>query len=61
MQKKQYLAATFTGIVLMGASLALFRTKPVAAQTERSAVVFTADASCNCRWDIAGGFSLAHP
>jgi hypothetical protein len=40
MQKKQYLAATFIGIALIGASLALFRTKPVAAQTARSAAVF---------------------
>jgi hypothetical protein len=43
LQKKQYLAATLTGIAVIGASVALFRTKPVAAQTERSAAVFTSD------------------
>ena len=59
MQKKQYLAATFTGIALIGASLALYRTKPVAAQTERSAAVFTSDGKLQLpkgyrRWVFVG-------
>lgn len=59
MQKKQYLAATFIGIALIGASLALFRTKPVAAQTARSAAVFTSDGKLQLpkgyrRWVFVG-------
>ena len=59
MQKNQYLAATLTGIALIGASLGLFRTKPVAAQTERSAAVFTSDGKLQLpkgyrRWVFVG-------
>jgi hypothetical protein len=59
MLKKRYLAATFTGIALIGASLALFRTKPVAAQAERSAAVFTSDGKMQLptgyrRWVFVG-------
>jgi len=43
MQTKQYVAATFVGIVVLVASVALFRTKSAVAQTKRSAAVFTAD------------------
>src|ERR1700751_6030730 len=43
MQKKQFLAATLTGIALTGESIALFITRPLVAQTERSAAVFTSD------------------
>jgi len=59
MQKKQDLAAALTGIAVIGASIALFRTKPVAAQTERSAAVFTSDSKLQLptgyrRWVFVG-------
>ena len=59
MQKKKYLAATLTGIAVIGASVALFRTKPVVAQTERSAAVFTSDGKLRLptgyrRWVFVG-------
>lgn len=42
MPNKRYLIATFTGIAIV-AGIALFRTSPAAAQTERSAAHFTND------------------
>ena len=59
MRKKQYLAATFTGIALIGASVALFSIKPVVAQTQRSAAVFSSDGKLQLptgyrRWVLAG-------
>jgi hypothetical protein len=57
MYKKQCLAAMFTGIAVIGASVALFRTKPVVAQIQRSAAVFTSDDKLQLPTGIAGGFS----
>ena len=59
MQTKQYVAATFVGIVVLVASVALFRTKSAVAQTERSAAVFTADGKMQLptgyrRWVFVG-------
>jgi hypothetical protein len=58
MKKKVYLATILTGIAIIGAG-ALFATKPVAAQTQHSAAVFTADGKLTLRPDIAAGFSSA--
>ena len=59
MQTKQYVAATFVGIAVLVASVALFRTKSAVAQTERSAAVFTADGKMQLptgyrRWVFVG-------
>ena len=59
MQKKQYLVATLTGIAVIGASVVLFHTKPVVAQTARSAAVFTSDGKLQLptgyrRWVFVG-------
>jgi Cytochrome P460 len=43
MQKKQYLAATLAGIAVIGATVALFHAKPVAAQSQQSPLVWNAD------------------
>jgi hypothetical protein len=43
MKKKQYLAATLAGIAVIGTTVALFRAKPVAAQTQQSNAVFSSD------------------
>lgn len=58
MQKKQYLSTILAGIAVVGAG-ALFRTKPVAAQTEHSAAVFTSDGKLKLptgfrRWVFVG-------
>jgi hypothetical protein len=58
MQKEQYLAATLTGIAVIGASVALFSTKPVVAQTG-SAAVFNSDGTLRLptgyrRWVFVG-------
>ena len=59
MQKKQYLAAMFTGIAVIGLSVTLFYTRPMAAQTERSTAVFTPDGKLKLpkgyrRWVFVG-------
>ena len=59
MQKKQYLAVTLTGIAVIGACVALSRSKRVVAQTERSAAVFTSDGKLELptgyrRWIFVG-------
>jgi hypothetical protein len=48
----KYLTAICGGIVIIGASVALFRAEPVAAQSQESAAVFTADG----RLQIPKGF-----
>ncbi len=59
MQKKQYLATMFTGIAVIGLSVTLFYTRPMAAQTERSTAVFTLDGKLKLpkgyrRWVFVG-------
>jgi Cytochrome P460 len=59
MQKRQYLAAALTSIAVIGTGVALFRAKPVVAQSERSAAVFTADGKLELptgyrRWVFVG-------
>jgi hypothetical protein len=59
MQKKQYLVAMFTGMAIIGLSVTLFHTQPVAAQTERSMAVFTPDGKLELpkgyrRWVFVG-------
>ena len=59
MQKKQYVAVTLTGVAVMAAGVALFRAKPVVAQMERSAAVFTPDGKLELptgyrRWVFVG-------
>ena len=59
MHTKQYVAATFVGIVVLVASVALFRSKSAVAQTERSAAVFNADGKMQLptgyrRWVFVG-------
>jgi hypothetical protein len=59
MQNRQYLAATLTGIAIIGAGTVLFRTEPAAAQTGRSAAVFTAEGKLQLpagfrRWVFVG-------
>jgi len=58
MRKLQYLKATLTGIAIIGASLALFRTGPVA-QAQGSTAVFTSDGKLKLptgyrRWVFVG-------
>ena len=43
MQKRTYLSATFGGIAVIAASVALFHAQPVVAQAQSSAAVFTSD------------------
>ena len=43
MQKRQYLVAALAAIAFIGMAIALFRAKPVVAQSERSAAVFASD------------------
>jgi hypothetical protein len=59
MQRQQYLAVTLSGLAAIGASVALFRTTPVVAQAQRSAVVFTSDGKLQLptgyrRWVFVG-------
>src|SRR6201982_2895876 len=59
MQKKQSLAATLTAIAVIGVSVALFHAKPLVAQTDRSAAVFTSDGKLKLptgyrRWVFVG-------
>jgi Cytochrome P460 len=59
MQKRQYLAAALTSIAVIGTGVALFRAKPVVAQSERSAAVFTPDGKLELptgyrRWVFVG-------
>jgi len=59
MQTKEYPIAILTGIALIGASVALFRTQPVVAQTQGSAAVFTPDGKLELpkgfrRWVFVG-------
>ena len=59
MRKQQYLAATLSALAIIGASVALFRTKPVVAQTQSSAAVFTSDGKLQLptgyrRWVFVG-------
>ena len=59
MQKRQYPAAALTSIAVIGTGVALFRAKPVVAQSERSAAVFTADGKLELptgyrRWVFVG-------
>jgi Cytochrome P460 len=60
MQKRQYLAAALTSVAVIGTSVALFRAKPVVAQSERFAAVFTSDGKLQLptgyrRWVFVGG------
>jgi hypothetical protein len=43
MPKREYLTAIFGGIAVIGASVALFQARPVVAQAQASAAVFTSD------------------
>ena len=52
MQARAYLTAIVGGIAVIGAGVALFQAQPVAAQTQGSAAVFTADG----RLQIPKGF-----
>jgi hypothetical protein len=52
MPKREYPTAICGGIAAIGASVALFRVQPVAAQTQGSAAVFTSDG----RLQIPKGF-----
>jgi hypothetical protein len=59
MQRKQCLAATLSGVAVIGASAALFQTQRVAAQAEGSAAVFTSDGKLQLpagfrRWVFVG-------
>jgi hypothetical protein len=59
MQKEEYLTAIFGGIAVIGASIALLHTQPVAAQTQGSAAVFTPDGKLQVpkgfrRWVFVG-------
>ena len=59
MQKRQYLTSIIGGIAVIGASVALFQAKPVVAQTQRSAAVFTSDGKLKIpegfrRWTFVG-------
>jgi Cytochrome P460 len=59
MQKREYLAAIFSSIALIGASIALFKAQPVIAQTQGSAAVFTSDGKLQIpkgfrRWVFVG-------
>ena len=59
MKRQRYLAVTLSGLAAIGASVALFRTTPVVAQTRRSAAVFTSDGKMQLptgyrRWVFVG-------
>lgn len=59
MRRQQYLAVTLSGIAAIGASVVLFRTTPVVAQTRRSAAVFNSDGKMQLptgyrRWVFVG-------
>jgi len=59
MQKRQYPAAALTSIAVIGTGVALFRAKPVVAQSERAAAVFTPDGKLELptgyrRWVFVG-------
>ncbi len=59
MSKGEYLTAICGGIAVIGASVALFRVQPVAAQTQGSAAVFTSDGKLQIpkgfrRWVFVG-------
>jgi hypothetical protein len=59
MPKRKYLTAICGGIAVIGASVALFRVQPVAAQTDGSAAVFTSDGQLQIpkgfrRWVFVG-------
>ena len=59
MRRQQYLAVTLSGIAAIGASVVLFRTTPVVAQTQRSAAVFNSDGKMQLptgyrRWVFVG-------
>ena len=59
MQRREYLAAIFGGIAVIGASVALFQAQPVVAQTQGSAAAFTSDGKLQipkgfCRWVFVG-------
>jgi len=43
MQRREHLTVIFSGIACIGANIALFYTKPVVAQAQGSAAVFTPD------------------
>lgn len=59
MPKRQYLAAALASIAVIGTGVALFRAKPVVAQSERSAAIFTPDGKLELptgyrRWVFVG-------
>ena len=59
MRRQQYLAVTLSGIAAIGASVVLFRTTSVVAQTRRSAAVFNSDGKMQLptgyrRWVFVG-------
>src|ERR1700730_11476758 len=59
MQKKQYLAAMFTGMAVIGLSITLFQARPVAAQTQHPTDSFTLDGKLKLpkgyrRWVFVG-------
>ena len=59
MRRQQYLAVTLSGIAAIGASVVVFRTTPVVAQTRRSAAVFNSDGKMQLptgyrRWVFVG-------
>jgi hypothetical protein len=59
MRTREYLAAIFGGIAVIGASVALFQAQPVVAQTQGSAAAFTSDGKLQIpkgfrRWVFVG-------